>query len=112
MPAWSNRSRAMLSCPPSAHRIKPSGDSSLDSCSFSVFLQPAQVELHLSLVGSFELAEFQFDRDQPPQATMIEKQIKGVVFAVDHHSLLTGNETESASHLQQKGFNVAKNSGL
>src|SRR3982075_3402348 len=77
-----------------------------------VFLQPAQVELHLSLVGSFELAEFQFDRDQPSQATMIEEQIKGVVFAVDHHSLLTGNETESAAHLQQKGFNVSKNRGL
>src|SRR5260370_41808174 len=77
-----------------------------------VFLQPAQVELHLSLVGSFELAEFQFDRDQPPQATMIEEQIKGVVFAVDHHSLLTSNETEFPSHLQQNGFNVSKNSGL
>src|SRR5260370_42382579 len=77
-----------------------------------VFLQPAQVKLHLSLVGSFEFAEFQFDRDQPPQATMIEEQIKGVVFAVDRHSLLTGNETESASHLQHKSFNVAKNSGL
>jgi hypothetical protein len=55
-----------------------------------IFLQPSQVKLHLSLVGSFELAEFQFDRDQPTQATMIEEQIKGVVFAVDHHSLLTG----------------------
>jgi hypothetical protein len=61
---------------------------------------------------SFELAEFQFDRDQPPQTTMIEEQIKGVIFAVDHHPLLTGNETESSSYLQQKGFNVTKNSGL
>ena len=43
---------------------------------------------------------------------MIEEQIKGVDFAVDHHAPLTGNETESASQLQQKGFKVAKNSGL
>jgi hypothetical protein len=45
-------------------------------------------------VGGFELAQFQFDRDQS-QAAMIEEQVKGMVFAVDHHSLLTRNEAES-----------------
>ena len=59
-----------------------------------ILFQPAEIKLHLALVGGFELAEFQLDRDQPPQATMIEEQVKSVVFAIDDHSFLTRNETE------------------
>src|SRR5450759_1360895 len=31
-----------------------------------VLVQPAEVEFHLTFVGCFEPAEFQFDRNQPP----------------------------------------------
>jgi hypothetical protein len=35
-----------------------------------VAIEPAKIQLHLPRVGRLEVAEFEFDHDEPPQASM------------------------------------------
>jgi hypothetical protein len=49
---------------------------------------PAQIQLHLALVGCFELAELQLDGSQTLQSTVIEPKIDVVIVVVDLQLLL------------------------
>src|SRR4029077_631130 len=47
-----------------------------------VAVEPAKIELHLSGIRWFEVADLQLDHDQPPQASVVEKEIDVVVITV------------------------------
>ena len=69
-----------------------------------IFRQPAQVELHLTFVGSLEFAELQFDRDQASQAAIVEQHVDLEVIVVNLQPFLAGDKTETGPQLQQKIF--------
>ncbi len=69
-----------------------------------MFLQPPEIELHLTFVGRLKLAQLQINRDQTPQPTMVEQQIEVIVLVVDCDSLLSSDEGEIRPHLKDEGL--------
>lgn len=52
-----------------------------------VFIQPVQVELHLSLECGLEFTQFEFNCHQPAQAPMVEEQVHVEVIAIQGDAL-------------------------
>ena len=67
-----------------------------------ILVQPAQVELHLALVGSIEAAQLQLQGHQAAQAAVIEEQVEVEVLVADGHALLASDEGEVRAQLQQE----------
>lgn len=65
-----------------------------------MLVEPAEVKLHLPLVCSLELPDFQLHGYQPAQLAIVEQQVDEEVFVVDLDALLTSNEGEARSQLQ------------
>ncbi len=73
-----------------------------------VFFQPAEVQLHLPLVGCLELAELQVDRHQLAQAAVVEQQIEVIILIVHGDPLLPGDEGEITAQFQDKRLELAE----
>ena len=76
----------------SPHKISPIGGLSRPAL---VPVQPAQIELHLALVGWIEAAQLQLYGYQAAQAAMVEEQDQVEVPLSDGHALLPGDEEKS-----------------
>src|SRR5436305_10826719 len=57
-----------------------------------MLVQPAQIELHLSLVAGFEITDFQFNGHQPSQASMVEKKVEVIIVAIHRDPFLAFEE--------------------
>lgn len=83
-----------------------------DRCFFTdcpvMLVQPAQVKLHLPLVGGPKLVQLQFDSHQSFQVTVIEQQIEMKVVRADGDALLPGHEGETHAQLQQKALHLSQ----
>src|SRR5665811_2175465 len=77
-----------------------------------IFVKPAQVKLHLSLILCLEFTQFQFDRNQTAHTTVIEQQVKIVVFAINGNPLLARCKCKIRSKLKQKPFKFPKDGSL
>ena len=71
--------------------------------------QPAQVKLHLALVGCFEFAEFQFDGHQSFQATVVEQQVDVEIVVVDLQTFLASDKSEPCPQLKKEAFQFPQN---
>lgn len=61
-----------------------------------VFIQPAQLEFHLPLVGWFELAKLKFDGHQPFKSAVKKEQIKIIIVVIHLDTFLAGNERKTS----------------
>jgi hypothetical protein len=83
-------------------------DGRLLACRPFVLVQPAQIQLHLALVGRLKLLQLQFHGHQPPQMPVVEQQIEIKIVGAHADALLPGNKTEACAQFQQKAFHVAQ----
>jgi hypothetical protein len=67
-----------------------------------VLVEPAQVELHLPLVAGVKAAELELDGHQRSQRAVEEEQVEVVVVRADGRPLLTGDEAEPLTELEQE----------
>ena len=67
-----------------------------------------QVQFHLPLVGGLKLAELEFDRHQPAEASVVEEQVEIVLLVVDRDPLLPGDKGEIAPHFQDERLQLAE----
>jgi hypothetical protein len=77
-----------------------------------MFIQPSEIELHLSFEGRFKATQFQFDRHQPFEGSMIEQQVQIVISTSNRHALLSGDETEVAAQFEKESFQFFQNGTL
>src|SRR5689334_17374804 len=70
--------------------------------------EPAQIELHLPLVGGRKLADLEIDDDKPAQRAMVKKQVDVVIFVVDDDALLPGNEGEAGAQFEDESLHLAQ----
>ena len=54
-----------------------------------VLTEPTQIEFHLAGIGWLEIADLEFDRDEPTHSTVKEQQVDVVIVAVESDSFLT-----------------------
>src|SRR3954452_15611353 len=71
-----------------------------------VFLQPREVEVHLSLVRRCKRPEFQVDCHQATQPTVEEEQIEMVVNIVNPHRILASDEAEFAAEFRKEFLKI------
>lgn len=55
-----------------------------------VFLQPAQIQFHLSFVCCLKFSEFQINGNETAQTAVIKQQIDIVILFIDCYTLLSG----------------------
>lgn len=77
-----------------------------------VFLQPAQVQLHLALVRCLELADLQVNDDEPAESAVVEEQVDIEVVSVDDNPFLAVDEGETAAQLQNEALDLAQDGGF
>ena len=71
--------------------------------------QPAEVQLHLPLVLWLEATLLEFERDQAPQLTILEKEVQVEVVAVDLDPFLAGDGGETGPEFQEKALDLSQN---
>jgi hypothetical protein len=92
-------------------RAEDEADRSLLALLPLVAIEPAEIELHLAHIGRLEIADFQFDDDQPPQTPVVEEQIEVVVVAIQRDPLLPLDEGEAGAELQEERLGCWVNPG-
>src|SRR5580658_5288122 len=71
-----------------------------------VFCQPFQVKFHLTFISRRELADFQIQRNEAAEFSVIKKEVEIIILAVDDDPLLPGHKREADAKLKDEGFNL------
>lgn len=63
-----------------------------------IFLKPAQIQLHLTLICRLEISQFQIDSYHAAQTTVKKKKIDIIVLIINSYTLLSGHECKIVAH--------------
>src|ERR1700744_6132440 len=74
-----------------------------------MFVEPSQIELHLSRVGRLEIAYFQLNGNQASHVAMEEQKVDVIIVVIEGNSLLALDECKAGTELEQEALKVAKN---
>lgn len=73
-----------------------------------VLRKPSKVQFHLTLVLSFEGAEFQLDGDETLEFAVVEQQIQIEVVVIDRQPFPAGHERKACAEFQQELLHFAQ----
>jgi hypothetical protein len=79
---------------------------------FFVAFEVAEVEFHLAFEGGVKFTDFEVDRDEAFEATVVEEEVDVVVALVYGDAFLAGEEGEVAAELGDEALEVGEDGGF
>lgn len=72
-----------------------------------VFVEPSEVQLHLTLVRRLEAAKLEFDCNEPPQRPVKEQQVEVEVVIAHRDALLARDKREVTAQFKQEALQIS-----